>query len=498
MKIGQRASPNHIHSKGFGTTSNFYQGSKKSRERENHVNDLRSRHLRTNSFMDKFTNNSKINSHKKQGSLSGIFANNLQSQDILNKDNRNALNNTLQIETGNGSLERSNLNTRSAANSPAHHRKNSHNFNDMRSELPLIFNSPSNTVRGNLESILINKSNNERGFKTPIKKHMPYWDAKSLQDSQNFIKQQEVEKLILKNKKMSYRSFLENQMKQRQQKESDEKEQNKKDFNKMLNNINSIELHDRRAFHQQKKKLNEQNLRMLRQYEKNNEHKRKLKSKDLKEELHNANKAKVQLDSDKMKDYVRKQQLKEQERKDVQRQIDIKKKIKMVNTEGDRKEMDHMLKHEFDLFGRNQIRHQNKISNIMNRNERILHENTKYSNFKQINSAKNSTFNESNSLLLTQNAKDLTQRERNLKCREMLQTYKQQIIENEKRKKKSLNNKKKVERFIFDKDSEIVTHQVKEERLQDLKKKAQLRKELDRQIRDKKKAEQEELLSVYI
>ena len=57
--------------------------------------------------------------------------------------------------------------------------------------------------------------------------------------------------------------------------------------------------------------------------------------------------------------------------------------------------------------------------------------------------------------------------------------------------KRNLNNI--VERVILDKQKEIISHQVNEERLIDLKKKAKQKRDLDKQIKEKRKMNVEEL-----
>ena len=154
-----------------------------------------------------------------------------------------------------------------------------------------------------------------------------------------------------------------------------------------------------------------------------------MKNKILKDELTKANKDKFELDTLKMNEYLKGQKTKAQMRKDLERQIQMKEELKNQIQQSEKREMDHMLKHEFDLLGMNEARHKQKISKMLNRNNLFVKRSTNNGFFKNSsrrnNNKGNCTFEGENNLLLSFTyEKDLTEEERNRRRKEILEMYK--------------------------------------------------------------------------
>jgi hypothetical protein len=78
-----------------------------------------------------------------------------------------------------------------------------------------------------------------------------------------------------------------------------------------------------------------------------------------------------------------------------------------------------------------------------------------------------------NSLVTSLRSKrDLSDSQRKRQRREILETYKKQILEKEQRDRKKSDNKKIIERVLIEKQSVIDSHKIDEEKLISLKKKA--------------------------
>ena len=86
-----------------------------------------------------------------------------------------------------------------------------------------------------------NKSLYNRGLRTPIKKYISPWDARMIEDSKKFFKEEQARKVQQKQDKHMFKEFLDNQVQQREQFNKANFEQNQMDFKRMLNNIDDVE-----------------------------------------------------------------------------------------------------------------------------------------------------------------------------------------------------------------------------------------------------------------
>jgi hypothetical protein len=337
-------------------------------------------------------------------------------------------------------------------------------------------------------------------------RYIPYWDAKQIKDSQSFVKEQNLKQIKVTESKYKFRDFLENQIIQRRQFEKLSKEQTQIDFNNMISTMGDLEKRQKFNDEMKKKKLNELNNQMLKQSELNNSIRLRQQRHVLQKELEMAAKDKNVLDVDKINEYMTEKDKKISLKRDMQQQIEMNQKLNKQYVESNKQEVTHMLQHEFDLIGMNEVRHQEKISNIANKIEKINLQSTQYGKFvnNPINGHRNtkSLAEDTNTLLFNSfhNSKDLSEEERNRRSREILKTYKQQILEKEMKRRKRSEHVKLVERVLVEKQNKIESYQADEERLISLSKKAKQRRDLDQQIIDSKKhmVDEDKLTLMYL
>lgn len=182
--------------------------------------------------------------------------------------------------------------------------------------------------------------------------------------------------------------------------------------------------------------------------------------------------------------------------KDIQKEIEMNKKLKMLNLESNSREINQTMQHEYDLFAVNQERYKSKINDIMQRNDVLYSSNQQ--NYKKSQSIvpsdfghkRNLTnFSESgmNSLIISSNGKELSQEDRLKKSKEILDLYKKQLISKTEKSKKRYNHSKLVERVLVDKQCELSQNQINEEKMREIKKRIQQKQALDEQIQENKK-----------
>lgn len=105
---------------------------------------------------------------------------------------------------------------------------------------------------------------------------------------------------------------------------------------------------------------------------------------------------------------------------------------------------------------------------------------------------------ELNSLAIKcKNSKDLTDEERKQRSLEILGMYRSQIQDKLDRERRRDNHKKLVERVLVEKQSQMSVSQINAERVNDLKKKAKQKKDLDTQIQFNRQLHNEDLCAIY-
>lgn len=100
--------------------------------------------------------------------------------------------------------------------------------------------------------------------------------------------------------------------------------------------------------------------------------------------------------------------------------------------------------------------------------------------------------------MASKNKRDLSEEQRQKNAKEILNTYKQQIQDKMYKQRKRFNHRRVVERMLVEKQTEMAHHQIKEERLNDLRKKAKQKEELDKQVKERQKKNEEQLCLVYL
>jgi len=170
-------------------------------------------------------------------------------------------------------------------NSPIHLQKSLElsNFHNNSTVLPVLRNnSPTmqqipKTMGENYLSRKVNQTSkfnktlhnglHAKGFRTPVKRLMPHWDAQCLKDSNNFIKEQQADKIQKRERKHKFREFLENQIEQRRKMEKAQKEQSVNDFNNMMASIDKSDQMDKHKLDVKRKQMSEIQQSMLKQSE---------------------------------------------------------------------------------------------------------------------------------------------------------------------------------------------------------------------------------------
>jgi len=163
------------------------------------------------------------------------------------------------------------------------------------------------------------------------------------------------------------------------------------------------------------------------------------------------------LEIHKLSDNINSRRVKQDRRNEMLTQIDMENKVKQLNKDSNNKEMMHMLKHEFDMLDINQVRHQLKMQEVAQRNDNIMRH-TKPGFFRD-KSQESQQDQALNSSLIThfRRGKDMSEDQRKQKNKEILDIYKQQIQDNQTKKRYHSNHKRLVERVLIEKQTEIDT-----------------------------------------
>ena len=252
-----------------------------------------------------------------------------------------------------------------------------------------------------------------------------------------------------------------------------------------------------------RKKLNEMNQEIMQQSNLKNQIQLKHQRKQLKRELNDAIKESKDLENSRVNDFLKMQKFKQQRLNDMQKQIEMHRKAAKMNEDANSKEVNYTMKHEFDLLGINEARHKHKISELVQRNDKIYKSNqprglsTLHNGYNR-NHAQHD-LEPANSLVMNMNnEKDMSEEDRHKRSREILDIYKRQMQTKFEKDKKRSNHKRLVERVLVDKQSEITYHQMHEEKLKGIRKKMMQKEALDKQIQENRKINQEKLTTIYV